>query len=535
MVFASQQKVKILTIIDIHNMVIMVMNYTRTRLFTLLVASVILILISVGNFYDLGWFSSNRVRLGLDLRGGSQILLRIDYNEYIKEQLQTTIVDLRREFRKNKIHIVPRLKLQIEDDNKINYISLGNITDLKSVRNILKGINENLSVQQNKDDTIIIYESASLNNVKFRLLQQSIEIVRKRIDEVGTKEPIIQTQGQDRILVQVPGLDSPEELKNVLGKTAKMTFHFVSNNTYTDDNIPNNIMKLPLADYLENVFVEKEVILNGEYLDDSNATFNDGKPAVSFRFNSIGAKKFADITRKNIGRLLAIVLDNEVITAPRINTAILNGSGVITGNFTTQEANNTALLLRAGALPAPLEVIEERVVGPSLGEDSIKKGLNACAIGFIFVLIFMLFLYKGFGVLTDFILLINLATTLAILSLFNATLTLPGIAGIVLAVGMAVDTNVLIFERIKEEYSKTQKVYSSIESGFDFAWITIFDSNITTILISLILYIFGTGAVKGFALVLAIGIFASLFSGVLLTKLLLGIWLNKFKPTKINI
>jgi preprotein translocase subunit SecD len=510
------------------------MDYTKKRLFIISFISVFTLLISLGNFYNLGWFSLNKVRLGLDLRGGSQVLLKIDYNEYVKDQLQTTIADLKKEFRKNKIRSVPKLRLQIEKDNKINYISLGKIDDIKLVKKILKNINENLSVEQDKETTIK-YTQNSLNDVKFKLLQQSMEIVRKRIDELGTKEPIIQTQGQDKILVQVPGLDSPEELKKVLGKTAKMTFHFVDTGSYTEGNIPNDVMKIPLKDSFQDFFIKKEVILNGEYLQDASATFNEGKPTISFKFNSVGAKKFADITKKNIGQVLAIVLDNEIITAPRINSAIMDGQGIITGNFTTKEANDTSLLLRAGALPTPLEVIEERIVGPSLGEDSIKKGLNACSIGFIFVLIFMLFLYKKFGILTDITLIVNLSTTLAILSLFNATLTLPGIAGVVLAVGMAVDTNVLIFERIKEEYYKTEKVYSSVESGFDFAWITIFDSNITTILISIILYIFGTGAVKGFALVLAIGIFASLFSGVLLTKLLLGIWLNRFKPQKIKI
>jgi preprotein translocase subunit SecD len=232
--------------------------------------------------------------------------------------------------------------------------------------------------------------------------------------------------------------------------------------------------------------------------------------------------------------VLAIVLDNEVITAPRINGAILGGSGVITGDFTTSQTNDLSLLLRAGALPAPLTIIEERVVGPSLGEDSIKSGLNACGIGFVFVLLFMVGLYKFFGILTDITLVANLIMTLAILSLLNATLTLPGIAGIVLSIGMAVDTNVLIFERIKEEFSKSGKVFMSVESGFDFAWVTIFDSNATTLLTAVVLYIFGTGAVRGFALVLVIGIFTSMFSGVMMTKFLLGLWL-KTSPKTIKI
>ena len=230
-------------------------------------------------------------------------------------------------------------------------------------------------------------------------------------------------------------------------------------------------------------YIEKQVILNGDVLQDANATYVEGKPAVGFKMNSLGSKKFADITKNNIGRFLAIVLDNEVITAPRINTPITGGSGVITGNFTTEEANQTALLLRAGALPAPLSIIEERVVGPSLGEDSIKSGLEACAYGLIIVFIFMLFLYRLFGIISTITLSVNLVLTLASLSLLNATLTLPGIAGIVLSIGMAVDTNILIFERIKEEYKETGKVYNSVANGFNYAWATIFDSNITTIIV----------------------------------------------------
>lgn len=513
------------------------MDFSKTKIISILVVCILGLLISLGNFFDLGIFSKNKVHLGLDLKGGSQILLKIDYEGYIKEQLHFTVDELRTEFRKNKIRVIPRLKADVNENNeKETYIVVSATNNnVKEIKKIVKSLNSDLIVAENNDNIEIRYDKNAINKAKYKLLQQSIEIVRKRIDETGTKEPIIQAQGRDRILVQVPGMESPDELKKVLGKTAKMTFHFVNTSIMGDDILPNNILKMKEMNGDYTYYIEKQVILNGDVLQDANATYVEGKPAVGFKMNSLGSKKFADITKNNIGRFLAIVLDNEVITAPRINTPITGGSGVITGNFTTEEANQTALLLRAGALPAPLSIIEERVVGPSLGEDSIKSGLEACAYGLIIVFIFMLFLYRLFGIISTITLSVNLVLTLASLSLLNATLTLPGIAGIVLSIGMAVDTNILIFERIKEEYKETGKVYNSVANGFNYAWATIFDSNITTIIVSIILYILGSGAVRGFALVLGIGILTSLFSGVLLTKLLLYVWLEKFQPKKIKI
>lgn len=512
------------------------MEFSKTKIIFILLICFFAIIISFGNFFNLGIFSKNKVHLGLDLRGGSQILLKIDYENYVKEQLANTISDLKTEFRKNQIRTVPQMKIDTKNGEKENYIyfSLTSEPDFKKIKKILKDVNPDLEISRSVSNIYVKYNKDNLEKIKYKLLEQSIEIVRRRIDETGTKEPTIQAQGRDRILVQVPGMESPDELKQVLGKTAKMTFHFVNMEILKDGILPPNVekMKEMNGEYYYNV--DKTVILNGDLLQDASATYSEGQPAVSFKFNNIGARKFADITKDNIGRILAIVLDNEVITAPRINTAILGGDGIISGHFTSSEANQVALLLRAGALPAPLEVIEERVVGPSLGQDSIRSGLNACVIGFIITLLFALVFYKFFGIFTCITLTVNLFITLGALSLINATLTLPGIAGIVLSIGMAVDTNVLIFERIREEYRASGKVYNSIASGFDFAWTTIFDSNITTLLIALILFILGTGSVKGFALVLGIGIFASLFSGVLLTKLLLSTWLNKYQPKTIK-
>lgn len=513
------------------------MDFSKIKICSILAVCLLGLLISLGNFFDLGIFSDNKVHLGLDLKGGSQLLLKIDYDAYIKDQLQFTMDELKTEFRKNKIRTVPKMKIDSNEDNdKEVYISLPLLdNDFKEIKDIVKDINSDLVVFEKDDNVEIRYDKNAINKAKYKLLEQSIEIVRKRIDETGTKEPIIQAQGRDRILVQVPGMESPDELKKVLGKTAKMTFHFVNTSIVDENLLPNNIQKMKEMNGDYYYYVDKQVVLNGDLLQDASATYSEGKPVVSFKMNNIGARKFAEITKNNIGKVLAIVLDDEVITAPRINTPILGGSGIITGNFTSEEANQVALLLRAGALPAPLDIIEERVVGPSLGEDSIKSGLEACALGLVIVFVFMLSLYKFFGVISTITLTINLVLTLAVLSLLNATLTLPGIAGIVLSIGMAVDTNILIFERIKEEYKNTGKVYNSVGNGFNYAWATIFDSNITTIIVAVILYVLGTGAVKGFALVLGMGILTSLFSGVLLTKLLLYVWLEKFQPRKINI
>lgn len=512
------------------------MEFSKTKIIFILIVCVFSLLVSLGNFFDLKIFSNSKVHLGLDLKGGSQILLKIDYDNYVREQLVNTVAELKTEFRKNQIRTIPQLKVNVKDGEKENYIYfvLTSESDLKEIKKIVKDVNPDLDFNRVMGNINLKYNEDNLEKIKYKLLEQSIEIVRKRIDETGTKEPIIQAQGRDRILVQVPGMESPDELKQVLGKTAKMTFHFVNTEITKDGMLPPNVerMKEMKGDYYYNV--DKTVILNGDLLQDASATYSEGQPAVSFKFNTLGSKKFADITRENVGRILAIVLDDEVITAPRINTPIIGGNGIISGSFTTAEANQVALLLRAGALPAPLEVIEERVVGPSLGQDSIKAGIYACIMGFIAVAVFMLFFYRFFGALTCFTLTINLLITLACLSLFNATLTLPGLAGIVLSIGMAVDTNVLIFERIREEYKMSGKVYNSITSGFDYAWATIFDSNITTLLIAIILFALGTGSVKGFALVLGIGISASMFSGVLLTKLLISLWLNKIQPKKIT-
>jgi preprotein translocase subunit SecD len=366
-------------------------------------------------------------------------------------------------------------------------------------------------------------------------ISQSIEIVRRRIDEMGTKEPSIQQQGEDRILVQLPGVDDPGQVKNLLGKTAKLTFRLVhpqNNNTSSKSRVPLGAEILSSDEKgrgaQSHYLVQKRVDVSGEMLVDAQPTFDqNGQPAVSFSLDAKGGRRFADVTRKNIGRPFAIVLDNKVISAPVIQSEIPGGSGIITGNFTTAEARDLAILLRAGALPAPLNVLEERTVGPDLGADSIEAGKMATIVAIVAVLVFMILFYGPvFGIAANVALVMNLILLFAALSLVGATLTLPGIAGIALTLGMAVDANVLIYERIKEEINLGQAPLSAISIGYARAMGTIVDSNVTTLIGAALLYQFGTGPVKGFAVTLSIGILISMFTAISLTRVIVLWWMK---------
>jgi preprotein translocase subunit SecD len=376
-----------------------------------------------------------------------------------------------------------------------------------------------------------------------KLLEQSIQIVDRRVNETGTREPLIQRQGDDRILVQVPGLQNPGKLKELLGKTAKMTFHLVDD-TVNPLDIQAGILPPPgtrilLSDNAKEVdeqgrpfryAVKARVMLSGDMLTGATATVEQAEPVVAFKFNTLGARKFARITQENVGKPFAVVLDDKVITAPRINEPILGGNGIISGNFTVETANDLALLLRAGALPAPLKVVEERTVGPSLGADSIKAGSQATLLGLALVMVFMFAGYGLFGLYANVSLLVNLVMLMGALSLFEATLTLPGIAGIVLTMGMAVDANVLIYERIREEMRYGKSPFAAVKQGFEGAFSTITDSNLTTLIAAVILFYFGTGSIKGFAVTLALGILTSMFTAVLFTKMQVAWWMNWKRP-----
>ena len=371
----------------------------------------------------------------------------------------------------------------------------------------------------------VSFSKQGLIALKTSSQDQAIEIVRRRIDEVGTNEPNILKRGNNRILVELPGLDDPMRVKSLLGKTANLTFRFVTNNE--NDNF--GVEKLKYEDGIEEATVSKRIIISGDNLLDAQPQMDtqNNQTVVSFSLDRVGAKRFGKATSTGIGKQLAIVLDGKIISAPVVRDTIASGSGQISGGFTFQSATDLALLLRSGALPAPLNIIEERTVGPDLGQDSINAGMIALAIGFLLVILFMFVKYKIFGLITNVTLIINLFILLGILTLFEATLTLPGIAGIILTVGMAVDANVLIFERIKEELKDEKNNIIAFDTGYTKSRTAIIDANITTLLAAIILFFMGSGPVKGFSVTLGIGIFTTLFSVYFIARLFTSIYVSR--------
>lgn len=482
------------------------------------------------------------LNLGLDLRGGSHLLLEIDFDSYFREQRENLRNDVRLTLREIKLGY-----RDITLDGNVLHFRLPPNAEARggSVDELRNRLGTDYKISQTDDRVSVQLTDLAIRNKRQQLIEQSIEIVSRRVNETGTKEPIIQRQGDSRIILQVPGLQDPSQLKKILGTTAKMTFHLVNTEATPEQvqsgRVPLGTRLLPSDDPADRFSdgqpyrfaVFNKIELSGEMLTGANATFESGQPVVAFQFNSIGAKKFGEITQANVGRPFAIVLDNKVITAPRINSPILNGSGIITGNFTVESANNLALLLRAGALPAPLKIVEERSVGPSLGVDSIEAGQKASLIGLAGVVFFMVISYGLFGVFATLALMVNIVLLLGALAWFQATLTLPGIAGIVLTFGMAVDANVLIYERIREEVNRGRSPVSAVHSGFEAAFGTIFDSNLTTLIAAALLFTFGTGTIKGFAVTLSVGILTSMFSAILVTRMLISIWIHTTRPKTI--
>ncbi|MBN8543259.1 MAG: protein translocase subunit SecD [Alphaproteobacteria bacterium] len=476
--------------------------------------------------------------LGLDLRGGSHLLLQLDFNRYLREHMMNLRDQLRNTLRKERVGY---LNLKATKDSVSLSIREETLGEDVVLKDLYRRVDPDFTITEKDGVTTLTYDEVALRAMRAHLLAQSIEIVNRRVNETGTKEPIIQRQGADRIIVQVPGLQDPSQLKALLGKTAKMNFHLV-NEEVSEQQILSGAMpsgtKLLGSDRAgeqARVPVLSEVALSGELLINANATFQDGMPVVDFTFNSQGARIFGEITQANVGRRFAVVLDNKVITAPVIRSSILGGRGIIEGNFTVESANELAMLLRAGALPAPLNIIEERTVGPSLGQDSIDAGTLAATVGTVLVIVFMLLSYGLFGVFANVALMMNLVLIMAAMSLLQATLTLPGIAGIVLTMGMAVDANVLIYERIRDEIRIGRTPAASIEYGFKAAFVTIFDSNLTTLIAAALLYYFGSGSVKGFAVTLTIGILCSMFTSIMLTRLIIYNWARWARPKKLPI
>ena len=492
------------------------------------------------------FFPSKQVNLGLDLRGGSHLLIEVESSVLVSERIDDLYNDIRSELRTNKITInnidIVNDEIVIEVDKSTNISGLTNIInelsqDVASQFANIK-IQEEIDVSNLEDNKFKLKLSdVAIESLRKRAVDQSIEILRRRIDELGTKEPTIQRQGKSRIIIQVPGLDDPNRLKELLGTTAKLTFHLMDPRSNID-NVSRTSIILYSRDNTDLPYiVEKRSIISGENLIDAQPGFDPQtkQPIVNFRFDSQGARKFGKVTSDNVGKPFAIILDNEVISAPIINEPILGGSGMISGGFSVTEANDLAILLRSGALPAPLIILEERTVGPGLGADSVKAGQIASILGLLFVMIYMFVSYGRFGLYSNISLITNLILILAVLSTLQATLTLPGIAGIILTIGMAVDANVLIFERIREELANGKSVINSIDNGYKKALTTILDANITTFIAAIILFQLGSGPIKGFSVTLAIGIITSVFTAFTLTRFIVARWVRKSNPKIINI
>ncbi|WP_169568855.1 protein translocase subunit SecD [Sneathiella limimaris] len=482
------------------------------------------------------WAPSKQITLGLDLQGGSHLLMQVDTDDVRAKVLDSLLDQVRNNFRNDGVRIGYR-NLKVTGDKVTFSLRKPEERDaayeaLRSISSILSNGQQSHLIELNDDGSVGSIqpsEQAYTDRIS-AVVEQSIEIIGRRVNETGINEPTIQRQGADRILVQLPGVGNPQRIIDLIGQTAQMTFHLVDL-TSADGNAPPGSKKLPsLNEEGRHYVIKNRVMVSGENLEDAQATFSQGQPVVSIRFDGLGGKQFARVTTDNVGKPFAIVLDGKVISAPRINEPILGGQAIITGGFNVQGAQDLALLLRAGALPAPLKILEQRSVGPDLGADSIAAGEIAGIIGLIAVAVFMIVTYGLFGLVANIALAANIFLIMALLSVLGATLTLPGIAGIILTIGMAVDANVLIFERIREESRNGKTPSNAIESGYKRAFTTIVDANVTTGIAATILFVMGSGPVKGFAVTLGIGIICSMFTAILLSRMIITFWALKTRP-----
>ena len=510
--------------------------FSKLRIIFISLISLLFILFASSNlFKDNSFFINKKINLGLDLQGGSYLLLEIDNTPVIDQKLQNLSINIRNYFKEKNIRInnlrLLNQKISFSVNEQFKQIILDTFTDEESDLNPYypRFKSHQLDIVEENNFFIVNYSKQGIIEIKTSSQDQALEIVRRRIDEIGTNEPNILKRGNDRILVELPGLDDPMRIKSLLGKTANLTFRFVSNNKEDSFGVEN--LKYEDSDDGDEESVSKRIILSGDNLLDAQPRMDaeTNETVVSFTLDRVGAKRFGKATSTGIGKQLAIVLDGKIISAPVIRDIIASGSGQISGGFTFQSATDLALLLRSGALPAPLNIIEERTVGPDLGQDSINAGIIALIIGFMLVIIFIFIKYKIFGLITNITLVINLFLLIGILTIFEATLTLPGIAGIILTVGMAVDANVLIFERIKEELKNEKNNLIAFDSGYTKSRTAILDANITTLLAAIILFFMGSGPIKGFSLTLGVGIFTTLFSVYFIARLLTVLYVSKNK------
>ncbi len=508
--------------------------FSKLRIIFIAIISLFFIFIASSNFLKFNnEFLNKKINLGLDLQGGSYLLLEIDNKPVVEQKLQNLTVIIRNYFKDKNIKVTNfkliNQNLFFTSDKNFRQIILDefNSEDSKINPYYQRFKSHQLEIIEEDNFFKVYYSKQGIVNLKTSSQDQALEIVRRRIDEIGTNEPNILKRGNDRILVELPGLDDPMRIKSLLGKTANLTFRFVTNSS--EDSF--GAEKLLFEDGSEEAIVSKRIILSGDNLLDAQPRMNNdtNETVVTFSLDRVGAKRFGKATSTGIGKRLAIILDGKIISAPVIRDTIATGSGQISGGFTFKSATDLALLLRSGALPAPLNIIEERTVGPDLGQDSIKAGMIALIIGFVLVVLFILVKYRVFGAITNITLILNLFILIGILTLFEATLTLPGIAGIILTVGMAVDANVLIFERIKEELKDEKNNLIAFDSGYVKSKTAILDANITTLLAAIILFFMGSGPIKGFSLTLGIGIFTTLFSVYFIARLLTVLYVSKNK------
>jgi preprotein translocase subunit SecD len=533
------------------------LHFTRWNAVAILATALIVCLFAVPNFVaestirSLPKWAQRHIVLGLDLQGGSHLLLEVDSNAVRKEKIETLRDDIRRVLREARVQytgLVVRgdsVEVRITRESDVQQA----LTKLRELSQPLGGIlgstgQRSVDIVEAGGGLVRLTptQPAMIERIR-QSVEQSIQIIERRVNELGLVEPNIQRQGVDRVLVQVPGLQDPTRLKEILGKTAKLTFRLVDQSMPPEQAAqgrPPAESEILYGDKQEAkvpYLIQKSVMVSGEELTDAQPGFDQrtSEPIVTFRFNSSGARKFARVTQEHVGKPFAIVLDEKVISAPVIREPILGGSGQISGSFTVESANDLAILLRAGALPAPLTIIEERTVGPGLGQDSIEKGMRATWIGSLMVVLFMFATYGLFGLFANIAVVVNVVMILGILSMLNATLTLPGIAGIVLTVGMAVDSNVLIYERVREEVRGGRSAINALDAGFSRALATVVDSNTTTFIAAAVLFFVGSGPVRGFALTLGIGIITTVFTAFTLTRLIIASWVWWLRPRVVPI